>query len=383
MLFQSASGLAVITLLGQLSFELPQIPSPGESSIPFNITQQSNDNAIQTLDGRNWRHNFDLLLTRSSDSISIFDEFGNRHDFGLDADNIESGDNLFLTGSRGDSGSIHRDGDTIRWSRPNGLAVDFQGSLPYRISRDDDQALILFYNDGRLTEVRGEDYDSLRFHYSNGRLGNVEPHEIRFSCEQHNQDIPAFSPASSSTCDSDAHPAPASTQTPSFTGAIAVDLRPATCNSYFVEYFGTTRGQEIEYGLDTHSRYQRYSSTVRSFPIIDLIGDDELLIVRSRDLTSASYDPQIFPDGLYRRLLQDALDIQDKFITPLQTNGFLESTELGETTRVDSEILDRPMVLEVIIRHGFASPEHIAQINRAREVIEQTYGIALRVIEIP
>ena len=77
------------------------------------------------------------------------------------------------------------------------------------------------------------------------------------------------------------------------------------------------------------------------------------------------------------------MDIQDRFITPLQTHGTLETIELGETTRVSSDILNRPMVLEIIIRHGFASPEQIAQFNRARADIEQMYGIELRVIEIP
>ena len=378
----SISGLSLITLLGQISSEQLQLPEPEESSIPFYITESSNPDALQTLDGRDWRHNFDMILTRSNDVISIFDEFGTRHDFELDTETLS--DNRFsLTGNHVESGRIELNGDTIQWSRPSGLSVDFYGSLPYRIHRANSQTLNLFYDQGRLTSVSDEHSDSLLFHYTNGMLDRVEALEARYSCEQINHDIPPSSPPSSYTCDHTVNPAPESTQTPSFTGALAIDLRPASCNSYFVEYFGTMRGQEIEYGLDTHVRYQHYVPTVRSFPIVDLIGEHELLTVRSRDLTSASYDPAVFPDGLYRRLLADAVDIQDKFITPLQTHGTLETIELGESTHINSDILDRPMVLEIIVRHGFASPEQIAQINRARTDIEQMYGIELRVIEIP
>ena len=82
----SISGLSLITLLGQISSEQLQLPEPDESSIPFYITESSNPDALQTLDGRDWRHNFDMILTRSNDVISIFDEFGTRHDFELDTD---------------------------------------------------------------------------------------------------------------------------------------------------------------------------------------------------------------------------------------------------------------------------------------------------------
>ena len=378
----SVSGLSLITLLGQLSSEQLQLPEHDESSIPFHITESSNPDALQTLDGRNWRHNFDMILTRSNDVISIFDEFGTRHDFELDTD-TRSDNSFSLMGNHAQSGRIELNGDIIQWSRPSGSSVDFYGSLPYRINGANSQTLSLDYDQGRLTRVSDEHSDSLLFHYTNGMLDRVEANEVSYSCEQINHDNPSPSPPSSYTCDHTVNPAPESTRTPSFSGALAIDLRPASCNSYFVEYFGTMRGQEIEYGLDTHTRYQHYVSTVRSFPIIDLIGEHELLTVRSRDLTSASYDPAVFPDGLYRRLLADAMDIQDRFITPLQTHGTLETIELGESTRVDSDILNRPMVLEIIIRHGFASPEQIAQINRARADIEQTYGIELRIIEIP
>ena len=379
----SVSGLSVITLLGQFPHEQLQIPEPNESNIPFYITESSAPDALQTLDGRNWRHNFDMILTSSNDVVSIFDEFGVRHDFELSYDATSLENSFSPLGNQVESSHLEQDGNTIRWTRTSGSSVEFYGSLPYRINRPNSQTLNLDYHQGQLTRVSGEHSDSLLFHYTNGVLDRVEAHEARYSCEQLNHDIPSSSPPSSNRCDNTENPAPESTRTPSFMGALAIDLRPASCHSYFIEYFGTMRGQEIEYGLDTHARYQHYVSTVRSFPIVDLIGEHELLTVRSRDLTSASYDPTVFPDGLYQRLLEDAMDIQDRFITPLQTHGTLETIELGESTRVDSDILERPMVLEIIIRHGFASPEQIAQINRARADIELTYGIELRIIEIP
>ncbi len=383
MQFLSASVLAVITLFGQLFSEHVQIPDPNESSIPFYITEHSNPHTLPTLDGRDWRHNFDMILTNSNDVISIFDEFGIRHDFRVASDESRSSTSFSPIADQFESGRIERDGDIIRWYRPTGSSVEFYGSLPYRINRTDSQTLNLDYDQGRLTSVRGVVSDSLHFHYTNDTLNRVEANEARHSCEQLNHGISTPPTPESNICDYAESPVPESMRTPSFTGALAIDVRPASCNSYFIEYFGTLRGQEIEYGLDTHSRYQHYVPTVRSFPIVDFIGESELLTVRSRDLTSISYDPTVFPDGLYRRLLSDAMDIQDKFITPLQIHGSLETTELGESTRVDSDILERPMVLEVIIRHGFASPDQIAQINRARADIAQTYGIELRVIEIP
>jgi len=375
---------AIVLILTTLSPDLPTDTSSldlEEPSIPIIVTQSTNTEIPTTLDGRNWRHSYDIILTSSEEALTIYDEYGVRHSFTFDSP--PSRENNSLVSLDANSGSIHQQGNQYHWTRTSGTTVVFSGSLPIRIIYPDDQTLTLEYNNGSLARVLDNMGNALNFQSFQNNLESVHYQSASNSCEQHSNNFQTSTDHTTEECNTENSPPPENFWASSVPGATSIDLRPQSCNSYFVESFGTTRGQEIEYGLDGHSRYARYSSTTRSFPIVDLIAEDELLVVRSRDLTSRSYDAQLFPEGLYRRLLQDAIDIQEIFISPLQEFGFLEATDHQDTTRVTHEFLDRPIVLEVIIRHGHASPEQITQINRARSIIANAYGIELRLVEIP
>ena len=138
-------------------------------------------------------------------------------------------------------------------------------------------------------------------------------------------------------------------------------------------------GERIETALAELAHYARYAPTVRSFPIVDFIGA-ELRVVRSRDLALPSYDGA--PGALYERLLRDGDDIVRQLLEPLARDGRVEVTELGRTTAL-GPLAGRPVVLELVVRHGFASGDQIAQIERARAALLERHGIRLRVIEIP
>lgn len=166
---------------------------------------------------------------------------------------------------------------------------------------------------------------------------------------------------------------------PSIDEGITVDIRPESCQSYFREYVGIERGARIEDALAHAAHYANVTPTVRSFPLVDFIGQGEARVVRSRDLASASYAE---PGALYDRLMRDGRDIETGLITPLLQDGFIERTELGSTTRLEASTA-QTIVLEVIVQHGMTSDAQLTDIRRAASDLASTWGIALRVIEIP
>ncbi len=184
-------------------------------------------------------------------------------------------------------------------------------------------------------------------------------------------------------CDTDNSPPPEGFLTPSLDPlVIRVDARPGSCQSYFVDFEGIDRGQAIESGFEGHDRYDGFEATVNSFPIVDFITDEGLLIVISRDLISASYNDPASPDALYDTLMRDARAIQSQLLHPLQEQGSLEVSENGQTTRLTVDEVGKP-VLEVVIQYDMATPAQRDQIRRAAEDMMVLHGIELRVIEIP
>jgi len=217
--------LLSLSSLEDLTFDLH------ESSIPFAITQPIDVDLPSTLDGRHWRHNFDLIMTSTNDVISIFDEFGTRHDF--NTQHIFTQSSFIAEGLRSESGSIHRDEDIIRWVRGSGSIIEFRGSLPIRIETIDEEILSLEYSEGVLQRVVDSNNNSLEFDYNQGLISYNASTTNQNSCEQHTNNSQDSEDSPDHGCDSVNNPPPIETQEPSFSGALAIDLRPASCNSYF------------------------------------------------------------------------------------------------------------------------------------------------------
>ena len=185
------------------------------------------------------------------------------------------------------------------------------------------------------------------------------------------------------SCDTSQHP-PAENFFSEMTipGAVRVDARPASCESYFIEFYGTERGSEIETGFEQHERYAQAQATVRSFPIVDFLLNGEALVIRSRDLTSASYNNPDNADALYQRLLRDGSEINQLLLQPLMEQETIMVTEQGDSTSLTQADV-QVVVLELVIQAGMASAEHIAQMQRAAQELAARWGIVLRIIEIP
>jgi len=164
---------------------------------------------------------------------------------------------------------------------------------------------------------------------------------------------------------------------------VAVDIRPTSCQSYFTDYYGTERGYEIEQAIELHPLFQNLQSTVRSYPIVDFIGDERLVVLRSRDLASPSFNNPAVPNALLHRLMRDGKDIQDNFLTPMNQHGQVTATENGISTTIYSRQVDNNVVLNIVIRDGIASPAHWQQIATAREQLLEKYGVTLEVVIIP
>jgi len=116
------------------------------------------------------------------------------------------------------------------------------------------------------------------------------------------------------------------------------------------------------------------------FPVVDFVSNRIAYVSKSRDLSTASYNSH--RPLLYQTLLRDAKLINDKFIEPLKTDGFVSATERGITTTILNKDVD-DVVLELTIRHNTATQFQRLQLARAMRDIPLKYGIELRVVEIP
>ena len=165
-------------------------------------------------------------------------------------------------------------------------------------------------------------------------------------------------------------------------GARRVDIRPASCRSYFSDYPPIERGTRIQAALTRQGAMPGLSPTVRSFPHVDWVGDTELIVLHSRDLASSSLDAARRPDALYDRLLADARAVQRGLVDPLERHGTLAVRDGDSETRIDARPARR-IVLTLLVRHGLASADQMRQIAAARRDIARLHGFELRVIEIP
>lgn len=116
------------------------------------------------------------------------------------------------------------------------------------------------------------------------------------------------------------------------------------------------------------------------FPSIDFTRDGTAIVQVSRDLTAATYINN--PAILHRLLLEEADNLQDNFITPLETTGFVTAEDNADSTTIaQSEV--SAYRIELIVQQGRMTAPQSEAIRQAAIELASAYGITLQVIEIP
>ncbi|MGQ7848690.1 hypothetical protein ACUNV4_29610 [Granulosicoccus sp. 3-233] len=326
-----------------------------------------------------WRHDYEIRLTGDGDDRVIFDQHGQAHRF------LQQEDGSFRAENE-NSGTLHDNNGSPMWTHASGVTTEFQGSWPTRVHFPDGQSLRLDYEKGRLHTISDQFGEQILIEHPEGSASRVHTPDGRITLLDTD---PCFtpptttdSPSAPQQCDTQANPVAGFDEVALPPGATALDARPASCQSYFVDYYGTVRGEEIERGIAQLAPYNALIPTNRSYPIVDFIDDEELIVVRSRDLASPSFNDPQAPDALHQRLLRDGAQIQSRFLDPLNRDGVLSRTEQGRTTHIVQDP-SQYVSLHLIIRQDMASPEHWRQIEQARTDLLQQYGIRLQVVIIP
>ncbi|MFK7892220.1 MAG: hypothetical protein AB8B63_15490 [Granulosicoccus sp.] len=318
----------------------------------------------------------------------------------------------------------------FKWTTPEKTEYGFTGSRLHTINHPSGQKLTLSYNNDHLVEITDDTGESLGLLYEKHKLVSLkkpdgtysavnsnkaayqsrnqeeckadntaypqpesEPSDVSSNPSGQQADIPFVQPdatqpdanpaTTENHCESDSA-SPHIFQAP-FSHTLQttmIDARPASCESYFVEYYGTVRGFEIEAGLAAHPPYSSMQPTIRVFPVVDFIDGGDMYVVHSRDLGSSSYNSAANPEALLDALLAEGREIRQNFLEPLTQHGQISASELGQQTTIHADDVDS-ITLQMIIRDGIASPDHWLQIETAREQLLYEYGIELQIIVIP
>ncbi len=364
--------------------------------------------------GKGWRTNFDYYLAKTPSHYLVLTPEGSAHRFKIEHGSI-------INQQRRSHLYIDKKGTSVQFVEESGRSVTFHGSLPVKIELADQKPVHLYYTNGLLSSAFATPEAALIFVYNqsrslqvinlagdsvtytkdgNGKLTKIskrknEKNNRKFlpqdltkarkakinntpECEASVQD------EQDELCNSEADLGEGFTFNDSISipNSAQIDLRPSNCGSFFDQYAGMERGFKIESGFSSFQPYLKDLKTVRNFPVIDFLAQGEARIMISRDLLSATYRQEGAPNGLYDKLIQDANAIDRKLIQPLKENGFVSATENGKTTTLQSDDFNQ-LVLELVVQHGVANINQIAQIERARIDLLKQYGIVLRVIEIP
>lgn len=281
------------------------------------------------------------------------------------------------------------------WSIDSDFKVVFRGSYPIKYISKNHATVSLKYRYGKLLTYTLGNTDE------NNSIGQknviLSMHKLirnaeTLSCpaELHDEQpslileesVPAQSPEDMASCDESGAPLPVGFGEPTNRTTLQINARPSDCNSYFTAYADIDRGTEIEEALSEHNPYLGSESGGHSFPVADYWNNGNVFVLISRDLTADSYDTSVNSDGLYDQLMQDGENIHENLIIPLSDNGEITHTELGVTTTLHAS--DAQVVyLDVVIQYGVMTPQQQAVIDQAATELLDTYGIVLRIIEIP
>lgn len=183
-------------------------------------------------------------------------------------------------------------------------------------------------------------------------------------------------------CEVKSTDAPAFNTKPILSFAEQVDIRPENCESYFDDYLHTRRGLRIESALEVMPRFRHYTGTVSTFPVIDFYGMGHAHVVKSKDLTAQVYSGNTESDALYKSIMADAADIQERFLDVLAEDQFITDSVRGVTTTIRNGDISN-VVLHIVIQTGIATADQINQLKRAKLELDSRWGFNLKVIEIP
>ena len=367
----------------------------GTSSV--RVTRLPHDFPLPALLGAPWRLDVELILGRDGSELVYVDGTGAARRFAPRAALADGRvEHAAVDGSGArvvGAGSRHALHDV------DGTVVDFVAGSPARSTSPDGRTARWRRAAGRL--VRHDDGGGrvLGFEYRGERLvrvtsgdGALDADALR-ALRAEGPDAPRRrGPApwfgecpADSVCDPNASPPPPGfLDGPGIPDAVRRDVRPGSCRSHFVEHRGTRRGLAIEHGLATYGNAELGLPTVPGFPVVDFVGADELVVVRSRDLASPTYDDPV-RDALFDRLMRDGRDVERLLLEPLRERGHVAAAapdDVPGIRRIEATP-ERTVVLELVVRRGMASPSQIEQIERARAELAARHGIELRVVEIP
>lgn len=329
----------------------------------------------ESLTGGFSRHRFDIVITQDGAQTTLFDHLGSRHTF-------SASDNGQYTPLSVASGALSLENGEFQWTNNEGVQHEFQGSYLTSITSPNNETLRLQYARQQLVSISNAQGESINLNYENNSLTTLTTPQGT-TVDLASQNCLTQTATDPETCDTQQHPLNDFYFDPTQSGVSTLDARPASCESYFIEYFGTTRGSEIESALAELLPYQNMQSTVRSFPIVDFVNHPDWIVVRSRDLANPSFNDEETPNALFYRLMRDGREIQDRFLTPMEVNGYVTAEEQGVSTTLEAGLDPHNMILQLVIRHQIASPSHWQQIARARELLLQRHDIQLEVVIIP
>ena len=373
----------------------------GASSV--RVVQVPPDFPLPTLLGVPARLDVELALGRDGPDLVHVDGASTPRRF---APRAALGDGRFVHAATDGSGAritgdATGDGPSHALLEADGTVVEFVAGAPVRATSPDGRVALWHRVAGRL--VRHDDGRGrvLDFEREAGRLVRVTSGDGALDADAlravAGADPDADAPAGTRTdswfdecpvdtvCDAQGSPPPDGfLDGPGIPGAVRRDVRPGSCRSYFVDYRGTRRGRAIEHGMTRFEHARLGLPTVPGFPVVDFVGTDELVVVRSRDLASPTYDDPV-RDALFDRLMRDGRDVERLLLGPLREDGHVEAGApdgVPGIRRIEATP-GRSVVLELVVRRGMASPSQVRQIERARTELAARHGIELRVVEIP
>ena len=404
--------LVALVALASAAARAADSPAPGAYRLDIGassvrVARVPPDFPLPTLLGVPARLDVELSLGRDGPELVHVDGAGTPRRF---APRAALGDGRFVhaatdgSGARitGDGpGDGAGDGPRHALREVDGTVVEFVAGEPVRATSPDGRVALWHRAAGRL--VRHDDGRGrvLDFDHEAGRLVRVTSGDGALDADALRAVVGAGADADAPTgthtgswfdecpvdtvCDAQGSPPPDGfLDGPGIPGAVRRDVRPGSCRSYFVDYRGTRRGRAIEHGLTRFEDASLGLPTVPGFPVVDFVGTDELVVVRSRDLASPTYDDPV-RDALFDRLMRDGRDVERLLLGPLRERGHVEAGApdgVPGIRRIEATP-ERSVVLELVVRRGMASPSQIGQIERARTELAARHGIELRVVEIP